>query len=361
MIELNLENVIKEIKKRKAKTVLLQLPEGLKIKTNEIVEKIESKTNATVIVDVSPCFGACDIPESEAKNLGADLIVHFGHTEFYKTKFPTIYVPLNYRISEQKIESNAEKLIEFLKNKKIKKIALCTTAQYLAVLGDVKKAIERNSGKKNKANGKNKIKVFIGKGIRVKEGQLLGCNFSSIKAVEKNIDGIVFLGDGVFHPQIACFGLNKPVILLNLFDEKIEELSNEHEKFLRKRFALIELAKNAKSFAILVSTKNGQNRKDLALKLKKEIEKNGKKAIILSSDLIKSEYFLGLKFDALVDTACPRIAFDDSMQFKQPIITPMELEIVLGQHETKGFHVHQETNGFLMKKKWEDFEVKEFY
>ena len=29
-------------------------------------------------------------------------------------------------------------------------------------------------------------------------------------------------------------------------------------------------------------------------------------------------------------TACPRIAIDDSAMYKKPVITPQELEIVLG-------------------------------
>ena len=34
--------------------------------------------------------------------------------------------------------------------------------------------------------------------------------------------------------------------------------------------------------------------------------------------------------DCFVSTACPRIAIDDYMQYKTPIITPIELDILLG-------------------------------
>jgi 2-(3-amino-3-carboxypropyl)histidine synthase len=37
-----------------------------------------------------------------------------------------------------------------------------------------------------------------------------------------------------------------------------------------------------------------------------------------------------LGIDCFVSTACPRIAIDDYMQYKVPIITPIELDILLG-------------------------------
>jgi 2-(3-amino-3-carboxypropyl)histidine synthase len=37
------------------------------------------------------------------------------------------------------------------------------------------------------------------------------------------------------------------------------------------------------------------------------------------------------EIDCYVSTACPRIAIDDYLQYKKPIITPVEVEIVLGK------------------------------
>jgi 2-(3-amino-3-carboxypropyl)histidine synthase len=34
--------------------------------------------------------------------------------------------------------------------------------------------------------------------------------------------------------------------------------------------------------------------------------------------------------DAFVSTACPRIAIDDALRYKKPILTPVELEVSLG-------------------------------
>ena len=83
MYNLELEKLIKEIEKTKAKQVLIQLPEGLKKNSNEIVELIETKTNAKAFIWFGDCYGACDLPLGMSI-LGIDLIVQFGHNKFNK-------------------------------------------------------------------------------------------------------------------------------------------------------------------------------------------------------------------------------------------------------------------------------------
>lgn len=73
--DLEINRVVREIKKQKAKNVLLQLPEGLKYYAPKIVDEIESKTKANCFIWLNSCYGACDLPRAE----NIDLIVQFGH------------------------------------------------------------------------------------------------------------------------------------------------------------------------------------------------------------------------------------------------------------------------------------------
>tara|TARA_Y100000310_G_scaffold345665_1_gene467942 strand:- start:3251 stop:3505 length:255 start_codon:yes stop_codon:yes gene_type:complete len=75
--DLELQRIVEEIDKQKAKTVCLQLPEGLKPKASEIVDYINNKTDAEVMVWMGSCFGACDVPQ-----LNVDLLIQFGHSEW---------------------------------------------------------------------------------------------------------------------------------------------------------------------------------------------------------------------------------------------------------------------------------------
>ena len=81
--DLELNRAVEEIKKSNAKLVCIQLPDGLKPKAQEIQEHIEKNTNASVVIWLGSCYGACDIP-SRIENLGIDLLIQWGHSEFIK-------------------------------------------------------------------------------------------------------------------------------------------------------------------------------------------------------------------------------------------------------------------------------------
>ncbi len=79
--DLELERVVKEIKKEKAKIVCIQLPDGLKPRAKEIVDVIHKETKAQVLIWAGSNFGACDLA-LDASRLGADMLIHFGHKEW---------------------------------------------------------------------------------------------------------------------------------------------------------------------------------------------------------------------------------------------------------------------------------------
>ena len=80
--DLELNRAVEEINKSNAKLVCIQLPDGLKPKAKEIQQHIEKNTNASVIIWLGSCYGACDIPKIE--KLGVDLLIQWGHSEFIK-------------------------------------------------------------------------------------------------------------------------------------------------------------------------------------------------------------------------------------------------------------------------------------
>ncbi len=75
--DLELDRVVKEIKKAKAKTICLQLPDGLKPKAKEIQDYIQKRVRCDILIWAGSCFGSCDIPK-----LDVDLLVQFGHSEW---------------------------------------------------------------------------------------------------------------------------------------------------------------------------------------------------------------------------------------------------------------------------------------
>ena len=46
---------------------------------------------------------------------------------------------------------------------------------------------------------------------------------------------------------------------------------------------------------------------------------------------VSPDFLEGYRVDAWVNTACPRIAIEDVLQYKKPLLTPPEFEIVVGE------------------------------
>ena len=74
--DLEIEKVKEKIKESKSKTVLIQLPDGLKPLATDISKELE-KTGSKIFIWAGTCFGACDIPKVEF-----DLLIQFGHNKF---------------------------------------------------------------------------------------------------------------------------------------------------------------------------------------------------------------------------------------------------------------------------------------
>jgi diphthamide biosynthesis enzyme Dph1/Dph2-like protein len=81
MYELELNKVIDRVRQNNYKTVMIQLPDGLKPRAKEIVDTIRNETGAEVIVWMASCYGACDLPFG-LDQLKVDLFIQWGHNRF---------------------------------------------------------------------------------------------------------------------------------------------------------------------------------------------------------------------------------------------------------------------------------------
>jgi 2-(3-amino-3-carboxypropyl)histidine synthase len=85
----------REVRRHGARKVLLQLPEGLKPESPQLAAAVE-EAGAQAVISGDPCYGACDLALNEAETLGADLIVHYGHSPMLnlpRTAMPAVYIP----------------------------------------------------------------------------------------------------------------------------------------------------------------------------------------------------------------------------------------------------------------------------
>jgi len=311
--QLEEDETVAKIRGLNAQMVGLQFPDGLRVHATRLARKIEKETSATTLISGDACYGACDLSDRSMEGL-VDLLIHWGHTP----------LPLDYRIpvlfveaySTVEVFESAKEALKLLDD--YQTIGLVTTTQHLYLLDDLANFLEEN--------GKN---VQMGPGKGTLHGQVLGCNFSSARGL--SVDAFLYIGSGNFHPLGLKLSTHKPVIIADPYMNEAREIDEFADRVLRKRFAKIALCMEAKRFGILVSSKEGQMRLEMAKSLKKLIQDQNREAYLILLDNITPDLLMAFRdLNAFVVTACPRIAIDDDQIYEKPLITPYELEIALG-------------------------------
>lgn len=290
------------IVRHKAKTVALQVPEGLKCSVCAMAKQIEA-LSADVLIFADTCFGACDIPDISMARMGCDLVVHVGHSEMVrKLCLPCVYVEY---FSMADVAAILEKGMNKLKD--FKSIGVVTTIQHINHIDAVSRLLKKH--------GKE---VYIGKPSVAKfRGQVLGCDQSAAISVIDKVDCILYFGTGRFHANGIAKRTDKPVFILSLEDGKIHRLESERERFLKKKIVLRHKFGSSKTVCIVASTKVGQMNKNV-VEIKRKIERMGKSAFVAVMDEINPDKLLGMDYDIIVNTACPRI--EDDVVFRKPVI-----------------------------------------
>ena len=308
------DRLLEVIHGRNAKTVGLQFPVGLRTKAVELAREIESRAGVTCLVSADPSFGACDVAE-----VPVDLIVHLGHAPMPHLRYNRVFF---YDLPGPPLASLA--FIDAAEPLLPNRVGLLTTTQFRHWLPPIKDHLER----------KGHV-VRIGEPDRrvAYAGQVLGCDYHTATVVEKDVDGYLYIGTGDFHPLGVAILVDKPVIVADPERGTARDLKEVRDRVLRQRHAAIARAHDAQTFGILVSKKIGQERMDMALGLKALAEKHGRQASLFLMDLVAPDLLQGYRVDAWVNTACPRIAIEDVLQYKEPMLTPQEFEIVLGERE----------------------------
>jgi 2-(3-amino-3-carboxypropyl)histidine synthase len=313
------DRLLEVIRGRSAKTIGLQFPVGMRTKAVELAQDIEARTGVTCLVSADPSFGACDVAD-----MPVDLIVHLGHAPMPHLRYHRVFF---YDLPSPPLESLA--FVDAAEPLLPKRVGLLTTTQFRGWLPAIQGHLEKAGHE-----------VVIGEPDRrvAYAGQLLGCDYHTATVIQRDVDGYLYVGTGDFHPLgVAILVPDKPVIIADPERGTARDLREVRERVLRQRHAAIARARDASTFGILVSKKIGQQRMDMARDLKALAEKHERRAEIFLMDLVSPEFLEGYRVDAWVNTACPRIAIEDVLQYKQPILTPQEFEIVLGTRDWKDY------------------------
>lgn len=301
----DISELLEELSRTGAKSVVLQFPEGLKRQALEYSREL-TKKGYSVLISGDPCYGACDL----ALDLvgPADVLVHIGHSRLGD--------PKNVIFLSYSMDFPLEALTDALPLLEGPVVGVVTTVQHvhmvpaiISYLGDLGiRALSEPGGARAPSRG-----------------QVLGCSYESARKVAAH--EILYVGTGLFHPTGVALATGKKVIALDPYQREASIV--DVSKMVRQRSAVLAKAGRARSFGILVSSKSGQNR----MKLAQDLALLGDDVHIVVIREITPDALLNLGFDAYVNTACPRIAYDDQERFPRPVLSPPEFEVLMGSRD----------------------------
>jgi len=326
MFQLEEARIIGEIRRRASKRVLLQMPEGLKPVGYRLARLLENETGVEVFVSGDPCYGACDLALGPKAHVEADLLVHVGHAEI-PGEFPDEDVLYVEARSDAPIDEMMQQAANMLETEHT--IGLASNIQHIHQLGRAKEILEKNG---------KEVVVGRASGWLRYPGQVLGCDYGSLRSIAGKVDAVVVLSGGDFHAIGIPLATGKRTIVVDPFQKTARDMTETCRTLLRKRWINIEKFMEAKRIGIIVGLKSSQMNIALARRLKQLLEENDKTAILIcATEVIPETLESFTDLEGYVEVSCPRISTDDQERYRKPVLNPEEVMVALG------------------KKSWEDY------
>ena len=305
------------LRRRSPRRIVLQVPAGLVRNAHELVERIRDGAGAPVVLAGRACFGACDVPAPE-EGANADVAVVLGHAPI-----PNVLLPLpTYFVEMREPRGSPSDLAQKVRAAGVpRRLGLVASVQHLDLVPRLEEAL-RGEG----------YEVRIGRGDRrlAYPGQALGCNYTGAESVAREVDAFLFVGTGQFHPIGLALAVDRPVYALDPLQGTLDA-PIDRGSIVRRRQLLVASVRDALRWGILTSSFAGQNRTATALALQARARAHGRQAEILTFARIDPRDLEGRDLQAYVNTACPRIAIDDSPLYPRPVLTPPEFLMALGE------------------------------
>lgn len=214
----------------------------------------------------------------------------------------------------------ASATLKYLAKKKYNTVALYASVQFCNNLETVKKQLQ-----------KAKVNVITSKPDRTHvQSQLLGCDVYhdslqlSPQEIEK-IDAYLYIGDGKFHP-LALVYLQKdsPAFKEVVCNDPLRKSCsimaiNDIKTILRRYKGALMKFLSATAVGVIITVKPGQEQLKPSFFLEKRFPT--KKFYYFIDNNVSFDQLENFNFiDVWINTACPRVGFDDQEKFRRGVI-----------------------------------------
>ncbi|KAI8462937.1 MAG: putative diphthamide synthesis protein-domain-containing protein [Monoraphidium minutum] len=304
-----------------ARRVALQFPEGLLMYACTIADILQDHAGVEhVLVMGDVTYGACCVDDYSAAALGADFLVHYGHSCLVPvdvTGVPCLYVFVD-------IQMDVDHLVDCvaLSFKPGTRLLLAGTIQFSS---GVQVARQRLAGD------------YPGLGVpQVKPlspGEVLGCTAPVVP--EGQYDAIVFVADGRFH--LEAIMIANPTIPAYRYDPYGRHLLSEaydHAGMRSARRKAVAAAAPARRWGVVLGTLGRQGNPRIVELIEERLRARGLEYTLVLLSELSPQKLLAMgegRIDAWVQVACPRLSIDWGEGFAAPTLTPYEALVALGE------------------------------
>ncbi|XP_054065926.1 2-(3-amino-3-carboxypropyl)histidine synthase subunit 1 isoform X3 [Rissa tridactyla] len=280
------------IRQAQAKKVALQMPEGLLMFACTIADIVERFTDAEAVVMGDVTYGACCVDDYTARALGADFLVHYGHSCLIPID-ATQGLKMLYVFVDIKIDTS-----HFLETIRFNfaagtSLALVSTIQFVSTVQAASQEL------------RSQYKVCVPQCKPLSPGEILGCT----------------------SPQLAQ---DTDAIVYDPYSKVFSQEHYGHERMRRARQDAIATAAGARCWGLILGTLGRQGSPGILQHLESRLRALGRPFVrVLLSEIFPSKLRLFPDVDAWVQVACPRLSIDWGEAFSKPLLTPYEATVAL--------------------------------
>ncbi|KAL8198924.1 UNVERIFIED_CONTAM: Diphthamide biosynthesis protein 1 [Gekko kuhli] len=274
-------------------------------------------TGAEAVVMGDVTYGACCVDDFTARALGADFLVHYGHSCLVPID-PTSGVKMLYVFVDIKIDT--AHFVETLRFNfpPRSKLVLVSTVQFVSALQAATQELSAD------------YTVCTPQCKPLSPGEILGCTSPRLA---KDTDAIVYLGDGRFHLESVMIA--NPGIPAYRYDPYSKVFSREHydhERMQDSRKEAIRKASQASKWGLILGTLGRQGSPAILQHLESCLQVLERPFVrLLLSEIFPGKLQLFPDVEAWVQVACPRLSIDWGEAFDKPLLTPYEAAVALQQ------------------------------
>lgn len=275
------------------------------------------RSSVDYVVSASNCWGGCDVAVGEALRVRADGIVHIGHAPFMRIDSVKVFYLEGRYLDPEPLLNVLGPTIEQLSGHS--RVGLGMSVQWLNFLDLVISKLNDHG-----------IEAVTGEaeGRLAHRGQVIGCDYTPLMKLKGAVDVYLCIGS-LFHSLGLAMTSSKPTLSADPHTCKVLWANELADRMYRQRYANIERFKSARKIGVILSTKPGQYLPGLAKRITSLLKDRGYEADELVTDEVNEYLLMDQRYDAYVNSACPRLSVEDQSKFTKPLLLPSEVLVAL--------------------------------